>query len=130
MLRLEPLEPYQLIRSLQSVLGFFGSANTERRERLRNLLCLTTGRELLVRKLPDRLQHREAGLLAHLSDLQETGVDECLDPRLDIQRSITVSVSHRLSRLEGAATGKDAQPLEEVLLLGTEEIDAPGDGVT
>src|SRR2546425_6457328 len=91
---------------------------------------LPARRENLQPILADRLQHQEAWLLAFLLDLlQQALVDKRGDCIQDWLHLIARHAAHRLDGLERATTGKDREPPEKPLLVGIEEVVAPGNSI-
>src|SRR5947209_1788015 len=100
--------------------------------RLAGKLHLSATPQALQPILPDRLEHHETRLLALLCRLlQQAFVKEgghaVEDPFCT--SSILKRVAQRLHRLEGTATYEDGEPPEQLLLLGSGRVVAPGDGV-
>src|SRR2546425_3784282 len=91
---------------------------------------LPARRENLQPILADRLQHQEAWLLAFLLGLlQQALVDKgghCIQYWLCF---VTKRSANRLDGLQRATTGKDREPPKKPLLLGIEEVVAPGNGI-
>ena len=89
--------------------------------------------QLLQPELADRLQHPVArtspsgsasGLVC-----SRALVDQRPEPLQDVDPGLARRGDHRLGRLQGAAADEDGQPPEQRLLLGREQVVAPGDGV-
>src|SRR5436190_995992 len=91
---------------------------------------LPARRENLQPILADRLQHQEAWPLAFLLGLlQQALVDKrghCIQDWLHL---IAKRAANRLDGFQRATTGKDREPPEKPLLVGIEEVVAPGNGI-
>ena len=93
--------------------------------------CFVARHELLVRELPDCLQHVEARLVVlavgsvdcHQALVHQRGESvECFQ----LERSD--GLAHRLGCLQSAAAGEHRQPPKHGLFGGVQEIVAPGNG--
>src|SRR6266567_6793439 len=91
---------------------------------------LPTRRENLQPILADRHQHQEAWLLAFLLGLlQQALVEKRGNGIQGWLHLIAKRAAHRLDCWKPATTGKDREPPEKPLLVGIEEVVAPGDGI-
>ena len=92
---------------------------------------LLAGRcQLLQPELADRLQHREARLAIRTFSLAQKalgGQRRHAVQHVEAERS--VRIADGLGSLQGAAADEDRQAAVERLLLGREQVVAPGDGV-
>ena len=80
--------------------------------------------------LADRLQHQEAWLLAFLLGLlQQALVDKRRHCIQDWLHLIAKRAAHRLDGCKPATTGNHRESPEKPLLVGIEEVVAPGDGI-
>ena len=94
-------------------------------------LYLSAGSQALQPILADRLQHGEARHLAFLACCVEQAlVYERGDPFEEVSCSVSVakSMTHRFYRFEATFSHKDRKSPKEPLLLGIEQLIAPGDG--
>ena len=72
-------------------------------------------------------KHHVPGLvLGRPRRLDEAVAHQHLDAVQDV---VGVAAEERLGRRQGAAAGEDAQPPEQRLVLGVEEVVTPGDGL-
>src|SRR5207253_8376476 len=91
---------------------------------------LPARRENLQPILADRLQHQEVWLLAFLLGLlQQALVDKRGHCIQDWLHFIAKRAANRLDGFQRATTRKDREPPEKPLLLGIEEVVAPGNGI-
>src|SRR5438128_9809957 len=91
---------------------------------------LPARRENLQPILADRLQHQEAWLLAFLLGLlQQALVDKRRHCIQDWLHLIAKRAAHRLDGCKPATTGNHRESPEKPLLVGIEEVVAPGDGI-
>src|SRR5215212_10440209 len=91
-------------------------------------VSVTAEGELLPGVLLNRFQHAKAGLIGGLTgEVDQAVVDQ---PRQPVEHVIDRWTGNRLGRRECEAAGEDTQPLKQVPLCRTQEVDAPGDGVS
>jgi hypothetical protein len=89
---------------------------------------------LLQSELADCLQHAEPRLAVGLLGLRHQGlVDERSEPFQDVDSGALWAIArrrdHRLGRLQGEAADEDGEAAKQGLLIGGEEVVAPGDRV-
>src|ERR1700674_2500304 len=81
--------------------------------------------------LPDRLEHQQTWLIfTSIALLQQAFVQQGCDQVDGRKREIRNSATDRFCSLERAASPKDGQAPETALLLGSQEIITPTDGIT
>src|SRR2546428_6324982 len=98
------------------------------------LLCrlqLPRIRKFFQSVLPDRFEHQQTWLLSTpVTLLQQALVKQGGDQIHGGKRERRSSATDRFRRLQRPAAHKDGQAPETALLLGTQEIITPADGVT
>ena len=93
-------------------------------------LQLAARLELLYGILADRLQHPEARLTVRAVLLTEQALGgQRRHPVQDVQPDSAVRVTDRLGCLQRAAADEDPEASVQCLLLGAEQVVAPGDRV-
>src|SRR6266702_112889 len=130
MLPLYPFQPHRLPWTCEFRLSLLRKPHIIQSMSLSSDCHLPARRENLQPILADRLQHHQAWLLAFLLGLlQQALVDKRSHCIQDWLHLIAKRAAHRLNGLERATTGKDREPPEKPLLLGIEEMVAPGNGI-
>ena len=115
MLRLQALEPEELIVAPQAGIGLLCEARELERVAIEQPILLARLRELLARELADRLEHRESRLAAGFLGLAEQAA---VDQRGDAFQDVELACSgDALGRLEGESAHEHRQPGMEAALL-------------
>src|SRR5262245_56742993 len=96
-------------------------------------LGLTARFELFERKLPDDMEHPKSRLAVFFTLVHQALVHQPPESIQQVHGKWFGSIrcdTHRLRRIKRTATYKHRQPAEQSLFLQSEQIIAPGEGVT